>query len=47
VSSSAEDFYENHKDYEDLSLIREQLIQIENQQSSLLDLLQVQTIFEF
>jgi hypothetical protein len=42
VSSSTEDFYENHKDYEDLSLIREQLIQIENQQSSLLDLLQVQ-----
>lgn len=40
VSSSTEDFYENHKDYEDLSLIREQLIQIENQQSSLLDLLQ-------
>ena len=47
VSSSTEDFYENHKDYEDLSLIREQLIQIENQQSSLLDLLQVQKIFEF
>ncbi|XP_061976741.1 TORTIFOLIA1-like protein 4 isoform X2 [Populus nigra] len=40
VSSSTEDFYENHKDYEDLSLIREQLIQIENQHSSLLDLLQ-------
>ncbi|KAJ6431180.1 hypothetical protein OIU84_018634 [Salix udensis] len=34
VSSSTED------SYEDLSLIREQLIQIENQQSSLLDLLQ-------
>ncbi|KAJ6430450.1 hypothetical protein OIU84_021780 [Salix udensis] len=42
VSGSTEDLYEDHKDYEDLSLIREQLVQIENQQSSLLDLLQVQ-----
>uniref|UniRef100_A0A6N2K175 TORTIFOLIA1/SINE1-2 N-terminal domain-containing protein n=1 Tax=Salix viminalis TaxID=40686 RepID=A0A6N2K175_SALVM len=40
VSGSTEDLYEDHKDYEDLSLIREQLVQIENQQSSLLDLLQ-------
>ncbi|CAK7332731.1 unnamed protein product [Dovyalis caffra] len=40
VSISPEDFYENHKDYEDMSLICEQLIQIENQQSSLLNLLQ-------
>ena len=31
------------KDVEDLSKIREQLIQIENQQSNLLDLLQVCT----
>lgn len=31
---------ENHQDGEDLSLIRAQLLQIENQQSSLLDLLQ-------
>lgn len=32
---------ESQQDVEDLSLIREQLIQIENQQSNLLDLLQV------
>ena len=32
---------EDPQDFEDLSLIREQLIQIENQQSNLLDLLQV------
>ena len=32
---------EDPQDFEDLSLIQEQLIQIENQQSSLLDLLQV------
>ncbi|KAM6563038.1 hypothetical protein CsatB_023036 [Cannabis sativa] len=36
----AEEVYENPKDAEDLSKIREQLIQIENQQSSLLELLQ-------
>src|SRR5262249_26096982 len=41
VSNPIDDFSENHKDDEDLSLIREQLLQIENQQSNLLDLLQV------
>ncbi|KAM1065602.1 hypothetical protein FF2_020925 [Malus domestica] len=40
VSNDAEEVYEKLKDAEDLSLIREQLIQIENQQSSLLNLLQ-------
>nr|POE83842.1 tortifolia1-like protein 3 [Quercus suber] len=35
-----EDLRKNHKESEDLSLIRNQLVQIENQQSSLLDLLQ-------
>ncbi|KAF3431353.1 hypothetical protein FNV43_RR26084 [Rhamnella rubrinervis] len=40
VSNAVEDVYETQKDAEDLSLIREQLLQIENQQSSLLDLLQ-------
>ncbi|KAL4633907.1 hypothetical protein ACB092_04G157300 [Castanea dentata] len=35
-----EDLPKNHKESEDLSLIRNQLVQIENQQSSLLDLLQ-------
>ncbi|KAM1741475.1 hypothetical protein ACFX13_011688 [Malus domestica] len=40
VGNAAEEVYENQKDAEDLSLIREQLIQIENQQSSLLNLLQ-------
>lgn len=42
-SNVAEEVYDNPKDAEDLSLIREQLLQIENQQSSLLDLLQVCT----
>lgn len=42
VSNPIEELYENQKDMEDLSLIREQLMQIESQQSSLLDLLQVQ-----
>lgn len=41
VSDTVDEIYENNKDVEDLSLIREQLLQIENQQSSLLDLLQV------
>lgn len=36
----AEEVYDSPKDAEDLSLIREQLLQIENRQSSLLDLLQ-------
>ncbi|KAJ4836780.1 hypothetical protein Tsubulata_013603 [Turnera subulata] len=40
VSSPGEELYESQKDGEDLSLIREQLIQIENQQSDLLNLLQ-------
>lgn len=40
-NATAEEIYENQKDIEDLSLIREQLIQIENQQSSMLNLLQV------
>ncbi|KAF5746655.1 ARM repeat superfamily protein putative isoform 4 [Tripterygium wilfordii] len=40
VSNDMEEIYSNKKDAEDLSLIREQLVQIENQQSSLLDLLQ-------
>ncbi|KAF8399363.1 hypothetical protein HHK36_015228 [Tetracentron sinense] len=40
VSNATEDLYGNHKKSEDLSLIRNQLVQIENQQSSLLDLLQ-------
>ncbi|KAF6157297.1 hypothetical protein GIB67_004235 [Kingdonia uniflora] len=39
-SSRTEELYANTKDNEDLSLIRKQLVQIENQQSSLLDLLQ-------
>lgn len=41
VSNAAEDLSSNPKECEDLSLIRKQLVQIENQQSSLLDLLQV------
>ncbi|KAF5741030.1 ARM repeat superfamily protein putative isoform 1 [Tripterygium wilfordii] len=40
VSNGMDEVYSNQKDAEDLSLIREQLVQIENQQSSLLDLLQ-------
>lgn len=40
-----EDVYGNQKECEDLSLIRKQLIQIENQQSSLLNLLQVIYIY--
>ncbi|KDP21273.1 hypothetical protein JCGZ_21744 [Jatropha curcas] len=40
VSYCTEEFFENHKDIEDLSLIHDQLIQIENQQSNLFDLLQ-------
>ncbi|XP_077237915.1 TORTIFOLIA1-like protein 5 [Tasmannia lanceolata] len=38
-SNNTEEFCEGHKD-SDLSLIRKQLVQIENQQSSLLDLLE-------
>lgn len=41
VSNATEEVYDYPKDPEDLSLIREQLLQIENQQSNLLDLLQV------
>ncbi|KAJ0105576.1 hypothetical protein Patl1_17947 [Pistacia atlantica] len=40
VSNNCENLHTNHKDCEDLSLIRNQLVQIEKQQSSLLDLLQ-------
>ncbi|XP_050238964.1 TORTIFOLIA1-like protein 4 [Mercurialis annua] len=40
VNYPNEDFLGNNKEIEDLSLIRDQLIQIENQQSNLLDLLQ-------
>lgn len=39
-NATGEEIYENQKDIEDLSLIRKQLIQIENQQSSMLNLLQ-------
>lgn len=40
-SNVIQDVHKNHRDCEDLSLIRNQLVQIEKQQSSLLDLLQV------
>uniref|UniRef100_A0A5B6YT58 Putative microtubule-associated protein TORTIFOLIA1 n=1 Tax=Davidia involucrata TaxID=16924 RepID=A0A5B6YT58_DAVIN len=40
VSNVTENLHRNQKESEDLSLIRKQLVQIENQQSSLLDLLQ-------
>ncbi|GAB2269896.1 hypothetical protein Dimus_004815 [Dionaea muscipula] len=40
VSNSTADVCRNHKECESLSLIRKQLVQIENQQSSLMDLLQ-------
>ncbi|XP_022738444.1 TORTIFOLIA1-like protein 3 [Durio zibethinus] len=40
VSNASENLHANHKNCEDLSLIRTQLVQIEKQQSSLLDLLQ-------
>ncbi|OAY49917.1 TORTIFOLIA1-like protein 4 isoform X2 [Manihot esculenta] len=40
VNNPNEEYCENSKDIEDLSLIRDQLLQIENQQSNLLDLLQ-------
>jgi hypothetical protein len=41
VSNVPKDLFKNDKDSEELSLIRNQLQQIEKQQSSLLDLLQV------
>lgn len=41
VGNVPEDVYREQKECEDLSLIRTQLLNIENQQSSLLDLLQV------
>ncbi|XP_015883618.2 TORTIFOLIA1-like protein 3 isoform X1 [Ziziphus jujuba] len=40
VSNVTEDIHKNHRECEDLSLIRNQLVQIEKQQTSLLDLLQ-------
>lgn len=43
VSNETGDICRNQRDCEDLSLIRKQLVQIENQQSHLLDLLQVLT----
>ncbi|XP_052183242.1 TORTIFOLIA1-like protein 3 isoform X2 [Diospyros lotus] len=39
-SNTKEDVHLNQKEYEDISLIRKQLVHIENQQSNLLDLLQ-------
>lgn len=41
VSNETGDMCRNQRDCEDLSLIRKQLVQIENQQSNLLDILQV------
>lgn len=41
VSNNSENLNSNHKECEDLSSIRNQLVQIEKQQSSLLDLIQV------
>ncbi|KAJ7953704.1 microtubule-associated protein TORTIFOLIA1 [Quillaja saponaria] len=40
MSNATDVVLENPQDFEDLSLIREKLLQIENQQSSLLDILQ-------
>lgn len=40
-SNATDEVYGDHKDIEDLNLIRTQLVQIENQQSNLLDVLQV------
>lgn len=45
VSIVTKDLHRNDKESEDLSLIRDQLHQIEKQQSSLLDLLQVCSIY--
>ena len=45
VGSSSEETFGSHKDFEDISLVRDQLRQIENQQSSLLNLLQVCIFF--
>lgn len=44
VSNVSEEVYREQKECEDLSLIRMQLLNIENQQSCLLDLLQVISI---
>ncbi|KAF4349562.1 hypothetical protein G4B88_009538 [Cannabis sativa] len=41
VSNATADIHKNHNESEDLTLIRHQLVQIEKQQSSLSDLLQV------
>lgn len=43
ASNAHDDLHRNHKDSEELHLIRNQLNQIEKQQSSLLDILQVGT----
>lgn len=45
VSNETGDILRNQKGSEDLSMIRKQLVQIENQQSNLLDLLQVLKTF--
>jgi len=47
VSNASADTCRHHKDCEDLSLIRKQLVQIENQQSSLMDLLQVMIVLAY
>lgn len=44
VNIAVQNHRENHKESEDLFLIRKQLLQIENQQSSLFDLLQVKCL---
>lgn len=41
ISNMPADICRHHKDFEDLAQIRKQLVQIENQQSSLMDVLQV------
>lgn len=47
VSNETADICRSQRESEDLSLIRKQLVQIENQQSNLLDLLQVLFCFLF
>ncbi|XP_073136814.1 TORTIFOLIA1-like protein 3 isoform X2 [Henckelia pumila] len=47
VSNEAQDIFRNRREREELSLIRKKLVQIETQQSHLLDLLQVERNFLF
>lgn len=47
MSNETGDIQRKHKESEDLSLIRKQLVQIETQQSNLMDLLQVLTLLHF